>query len=124
MKMTKHAKDDRMERLSYIVDCFNGDFGYEVAKIEHKGAMLVLMSCGVIFVKSIDETTLVTGYIATMKEATRIYRNANMHAKNMPDGVYKKILKNRPLYENQPQGKDIQFFQRGFKALLKKLLTN
>lgn len=108
--MTYHASNERYDRLAYIVDCFAGDFGTQVASLTRHDSTEILYSTGVVFIHNAKTNRLITGYIATMKEATRIYRGYTKSNRNMPDGLYKRILKNKPLYENQPQGKELSFF--------------
>lgn len=94
-----HASEERIERLTACL----ATLGYNnfVLQVEDKkrgnGTTQFLTDTGIIIVRNSNNGKLVTGYMATVQQATRMYRIAGYE--RMPNGMYKKISRNNEKYK-------------------------
>lgn len=96
-KLTKHASKDRIDRLIFIVE--NIGIGEIVcsAKQEKGNATVAITDTGVLLVLAQDGNTIITAWIASIADATHIWRKANGEC-NMPQWLYEKIVRHKGLY--------------------------
>ena len=106
MYLSNHANKERGARIAYITKTVG--FGSVVAEIKrvdkktNRKALWQLTSTGVIMIKSVDGLTIITTYIASINQATFLWRHATSHSTRLPDKLYQRILDNKPIMENQP----------------------
>lgn len=103
---SKHVSEERMDRIGYIIDVFKGCFGKEEFYYEcENDRRMVLTSKGIIFIQGISNPQIITMYIATVSQATYIYRHSHTaKGKNMPQKLYNQILKNQKLFTKEYYG--------------------
>lgn len=91
-KLTKHAKNDRFERLVFI-NTYIG-IGDEICSLtrEEDKFREVLTSTGIILILTPDNL-LATAYIATINKAYAIWKNVNPNL-HLPNSLYQKIIDN------------------------------
>lgn len=93
MKISTHALIERGDRLLHIAKTVG--WGKEIVlRLEKPETQTVecLTDSGVLLIKSMDESVLVTAYLPTLKKATAIYYQAN---KKIPSFMVAKIRKNQ-----------------------------
>lgn len=89
-----HASTERIERLTACLTTL----GYNnfVLQVEDKkrgnGTTQFLTDTGIIIVRNSNNGNLVTGYMATIAQAIKMYRVAGYQ--KMPDGMYQKVVRN------------------------------
>ena len=91
MKMSKHAQQDRTDRLVYIATTIG--FGEIVIEHRHEDVRECITDTGVVMIKSLTEDFLITAYICDIDKAMAICRAIGMA--QVPNALYRKILKNR-----------------------------
>ena len=98
--MTYHASVEREARIHYIIDTIG--VGEPVVKFyrESDKRYTTLTSTGVIIITG-NNNIIITMYIGTIDEAIWTYRNATKK-RNLPDGLYKKVLAVQKYRKNQP----------------------
>lgn len=102
--MTYHARVERKTRLEYIIDTVS--IGNPIARVidDHDDTLWkTLTDTGVIIISNRYTNKLVTAYIATIDQATYLYK-ADKKTKFLPDGLYHRICKNQKFIRNQPKG--------------------
>ncbi len=100
--LTKHAQNDRYNRLIYIRDTVGiGDVVMAQVR-DNDGTSRYLTDTGVILVIS-QTATLITAWIATTTQALVLYKTAHNGAQ-LPNYLYKCITRNQRFTVNQPQG--------------------
>lgn len=75
MKMTKHAAEDRIDRLMQIATTIG--FGKEVLCVPSDtkpDAVECLTDTGVIIIKSADKKVMITAYVATIDRVFALYK--------------------------------------------------
>lgn len=89
-----HASEERIERLTACLTTL----GYNnfVLQVEDKkrgnNTTQFLTDTGIIIVRNSDNGNLVTGYMATVAQAIKMYRVAGYQ--KMPDGMYRRVVRN------------------------------
>lgn len=97
--VSDHAKNDRIERLTACL----ATLGYEefVLKVEDtkrgNDTTKFLTDTGIMIIRDTATGRIVTGYMATVQQAIRMYREAGYE--RMPNGMYKKIARNNEKYK-------------------------
>lgn len=95
--MTTHARYDRFDRLSQIIDLF-GDLGEVVNEKFFRDTPIngsywrQITDKGVIIVLSADRRHIVTGWLATVHQVTEIY-----DGRRLPQYLYNRIQKNKKI---------------------------
>lgn len=90
-----HASTDRLDRLVSCIEKlgFSENFVLEVEdKRRNNGTTQCLTPTGIILVRNTENGNVVTGYMATVAQACRMYEMAGYE--RMPNGMYKRIKKN------------------------------
>ena len=99
--VSAHIQRDRMERISYIIDAFKGEFGKPIAEAPEGDAIRTLTDKGIIIVTGITTGKIITMWIATVSQATAVYRDCHQCQK-CPQWVMKICHKNKELAAKQP----------------------
>lgn len=100
IQLTKHAKEDRIERMLYITQTIG--FGERIVcegSRRDKGTRQCITETGILIVKMPEEETMVTAYIPTLEQAGMIYKSAGLH---MPNWMAQKIKKNQKYAKGCP----------------------
>ena len=108
LTLTHHARYDRMERLTKIIDCVGID-EIIIETRQHNGTGMArygLTRSGVILVQSDDGTQLITGFLANINRATAMF--ASLGYPSVPKNIAKVILKNMTLYADLIEQKKIK----------------
>lgn len=88
MKLTRHAQEERLERLAYIGATIG--FGKPIKEDRYQSQCYQqLTDTGVILIKSEDRTKLITAYIATERKVKAMYHG------RVPKAVMQVVIKNR-----------------------------
>lgn len=97
--VSDHAKVDRIERLTACLTTLGyEDFVLVVEDTKRKNnTTKYLTDTGIMVIRDTDTGRIVTGYMATVQQAARMYREAGY--KKMPNGMYKKISRNNEKYK-------------------------
>lgn len=100
IKLSQHARQDRVERLSRIV--VEVGIGYTVFEYIERGRTCQITSTGVLMVYSVEDTqrVLLTAYLLTMEKAAAVYRHwgYNDIPKMMVNTINKNKQKHRDLF--------------------------
>ena len=109
MKITYHFSVERKERVDFINQYIG--FGEDIASnifLSQKRAMKtstptksVLTDTGIIKILSLEDDVLITAYIATISEATAIYRKCHK-VKYCPDWLMTQLYSNQYLLDICP----------------------
>lgn len=91
IKMSKHATQDRIDRLFFIYD--NIGIGEPYIDSVEEDVLYTITTTGVLLVRSATDGTLITAYIADIDKITAIWRNKHGE-RPMPDNLYKRVLAN------------------------------
>ena len=91
IKMSKHATQDRIDRLLFIYD--NVGIGEPYIDSVEDDILYTITTTGVLLVRSASDGTLITAYIADIDKITAIWRNKHGE-RPMPDNLYKRVLAN------------------------------
>lgn len=98
-KVSRHISIERLNRVEYIIDMFNGNFGEEVYSCtdgEENNCRKVLTSKGIIYIQSLTNHKIITMYIATVQQAYYIYVHSHKRTTDfMPQKLYNQIKKNK-----------------------------
>ena len=95
-KTTRHFQIDRKDRVNFIIDLFNGDFGTPLCdySAENDTVRKVMTDKGVVLVYGKNNNVIITMYLATVKQATFLYRAA--HGTNRtPESFLARVRKNQ-----------------------------
>lgn len=104
-KLTKHASQERLERLLYI-NLYIG-IGEEICRITGlSGKQEVLTDTGVVLVLGKNDI-VITGFVANMDKAMCLWRHSHSDNLPMPNKVYRKILKNEEAYNKVQEIDDL-----------------
>lgn len=103
-KVSYHAKVERMERISYIIDYCKGEFGPAIAETyDNNNGKVVLTEKGIVIVYNATTNNLVTMFIATVSQGISIYKNCH-NCEKCPKSLMKTLNNNKKACENQPKG--------------------
>lgn len=103
-RMTKHASQERIERMMFLVT--EVGLGNEMCSVRsERGCREVLTTTGVVLVLG-DDNILITAYLANMDRVTYIWRNS-IGARKMPNWFYEQIKANRKAYAQMAQIDDL-----------------
>ena len=91
IKMSKHATRDRIDRLMFIYD--NIGIGEPYMDMQEEDVLYTVTTTGILLVRSPEDGTLITAYIADIDKITAIWRNKH-GARPMPDNMYRRVLAN------------------------------
>lgn len=93
IKLSRHARQDRVERLSRIV--MEVGLGHIIFEYIERGRTCQITSTGVLMVYSIEDTerVLLTAYLLTMDKAAAVYKHRGYN--DIPRMVVNSINKNR-----------------------------
>ena len=91
--MTIHASVERYDRISAIIDLFNGDFGETIIKVweERRKTFQELTSNGIVIVRTADDT-VITMYLCSVQRA-KFFRAAS--GKTLTRNQWKRIEANQ-----------------------------
>lgn len=98
MNMTYHAREERIDRLTAIIDCL-GDIGeviLETPSATHVGSVCCLTTLGVIVVKSQYNGVIITGYMASMDQVMAMFYSAGF--KGVPHHLKRRVSYNNRTY--------------------------
>ena len=102
-KVSYHAKVERMERISYIIDFCGGEFGPAIAETyDNNDGKVVLTEKGIVIVYNAITSNLVTMFIATVNQGVSIYKTCH-NSKKCPKELMKTLNNNKKACENQPK---------------------
>ena len=101
IKMSKHATQDRIDRLLFIYD--NVGIGEPYIDSVEDDVLYTITTTGILLVRSAKDGTLITAYIADIDKITAIWRNKHGE-RPMPDNLYKRVLANA-FFNKQEKGK-------------------
>ena len=89
-----HASEERIERLTACLTTLGyNDFVLQVEdKQRGNNTTQFLTDTGIIIVRNNDNGNIVTGYMATIAQAIKMYRVAGYE--RMPGGMYRKVVRN------------------------------
>lgn len=94
VKMSRHAIEDRLDRLVACVEHLG--VGDVVLVTEHYGAIQKLTSTGLCLVCGADDT-LITGYMATIQQCSAMYLTKGYE--RVPERVYRTVVRNQKEYK-------------------------
>ena len=117
LTLTNHARYDRMERLTKIID-YVGIDEIIIETRQHNGTGMArygLTRSGVVLVRSDDGKQLITGFLANIDRATAMF--CSLGYPSVPKNIAKVIVKNMTMYADLIEQKKI-------KKIFKNLLTN
>lgn len=100
IEMTKHAIDDRIDRMVYITQTIG--FGEKIVCEGYrrdKGTRQCITENGILIVKMPNEEKMVTAYIPTLEQASMIYKSVGLR---MPGWIVRKIKKNQKYAKGCP----------------------
>lgn len=111
--VSDHAKKDRIDRLTACLTTIGyNDFSLIVEDTKRgNNTTKYLTDTGIMIIRDTDTKRIVTGYMATVQQAIRMYREAGYE--RMPNGMYKRIVRNNEKY------KELLDMQRQFLTLQK-----
>jgi hypothetical protein len=92
--MTYHAREERIDRLTAIVDCL-GDIGeiiLETPSLNHANSTCCLTSLGVVIVKGATNGVIITGYLASMEQVMGMFYSAGF--KGVPHHLKRRVSYN------------------------------
>lgn len=96
IELTQHARNDRLDRLSAILTVMDlGEIVLETAD-NHEDGIAMLTSTGIVLIKSRSTGKLITGYMATPKQARGLYHSAGIE--RMPKEMKFRVEKNNEKY--------------------------
>lgn len=98
--MTKHAKNDRIDRMVYIAQTIG--FGEKVVcegVWDERGSRSCLTENGIMLIKKPDVEVLITAYIPTLEQAGMVYKSVGL---KMPMWMESKVKKNRKYAKGCP----------------------
>jgi hypothetical protein len=92
MTMSRHAKEDRLDRLVYIATTIG--FGNVIFEKHCGDKRECITDTGVLLVKAANEELLITAYILAIDKATAVYASIMGEGKRLPQSLYNTIKKN------------------------------
>lgn len=101
-KATYHARVERFTRIEYIIEVFKGEFGKPIAEIVEGDTKRTLTTNGIIVISGVTTGKLVTMWIATVAQATSLYRTCH-NCDKCPKEVMDRVCKNCEYARRQPQ---------------------
>lgn len=94
--MTRHAKDERFERLSRLVDAIGVGNEYERFIDEEEDVIRCIMDNGMLIILGATNKKMITGYMMEVNQVVSIYkRNGRNH---VPEKIYKVVCENKRKY--------------------------
>lgn len=90
-----HASVERLDRLASCIEKLglSDNFALEVEdKERNNGTTKCLTTTGIVIVRNTENGNIVTGYMATVAQACKMYKMAGYE--RMPNGMYKRVKKN------------------------------
>ena len=97
LSMTYHAREERFDRLSALVDYLGvGEIVLEVPDKYYTNSISCLTSTGIIIVKSSVNGVMITGYMASIRQATAMFYTAGIS--RIPRTLYQTINRNNKKY--------------------------
>ena len=95
--MTRHASEDRLERLATCVEKLGmSKFILEAKNPNHPGTISCLTSTGIIIVRSVDTGAIITGFMATTQKISAMYHSAGYD--RVPPKIFARVQKNCSMY--------------------------
>lgn len=93
IKLSRHARQDRVERLSRII--MEVGIGHTIFEYIERGRTCQITSTGVLMVYSIEDSqrVLLTAYLLTMEKAGAVYKHRGYN--DIPRMVVNTINKNK-----------------------------
>ena len=92
-KLTRHAQVDRMERL---VECIThlgvNEIVYERVDTYKPTVKMAITDTGIILVRAVCDDSVITGYMATVKQAVALFQG------RMPDALFRRVVHNNKKY--------------------------
>lgn len=102
-RMTPHARQDRIERLKYIVTEIGLGEKIVCSNSRNEGTRKEIMTdTGVLLVLS-NENLVITAYVVNISQAIAIWREFSNSSVKMPSELYNTILRNQFHYEKLQQ---------------------
>lgn len=103
VKMSAHATEDRLDRLTYIaMNVGFGDVAYKIIDTQHTDRYYVFTTTGVMMVKTIHNDLMITAYVPTVEKTIAIFRNSGTE---LPTTYKRIIVKNKKHNEMQDKVK-------------------
>ena len=97
LSMTYHAREERFDRLSALVDYLGvGEIVLEVPDKYYTNSISCLTSTGIIIVKSSVNGVMITGHMASIRQATAMFYTAGIS--RIPRTLYQTINRNNKKY--------------------------
>ena len=102
-KVSYHARVERAERISYIIDFCGGEFGPAIAETyDNNNGKVILTEKGIVIVYNAITSNLVTMFIASVNQGVSIYKECHNVSK-CPKSLMKTLNNNKKACENQPK---------------------
>lgn len=92
--ISTHFLNDRQGRKERMDKVIGNNWGQPVKEEWYKDAWRILTDVGIIFIVSIDRSTIITYYFATMRVVNGMYGGSN----KVPSAMVKRINKNARNY--------------------------
>ena len=97
LSMTYHAREERFDRLSALIDYLGvGEIVLEVPDKYYTNSISCLTSTGIIIVKSSVNGVMITGYMASIRQATAMFYTVGIS--RIPRTLYQTINRNNKKY--------------------------
>ena len=95
-----HASEERIERLTACLATLGmNEYVLSVKDNErNNNTTKFLTDTGIIIIRNSDNGNIVTGYMASVSQAARMYKMAGFE--KMPNGMYKKVTSNNKKHKN------------------------
>lgn len=104
MKPSNHLKQERLDRMVYILSHPSLGLGEVVLEHTMETKRECVTNSGIILVKALETEFLITAYVATLEKVYALYR-AEGHD-HIPDGLAHRIVKNKPHVKLQNMTED------------------
>ena len=103
-----HASEERIERLTACLATLGmNEYVLSVKDNErNNNTTKFLTDTGIIIIRNSDNGNIVTGYMASVSQAAKMYKMAGFE--RMPNGMYKKVTSNKKKHKNQQPTKSAQ----------------
>ena len=92
--ISHHASNDRIERLTACLATLGmNEYVLSVKDTErNNNTTKFLTDTGIIIIRNSDNGNVVTGYMASISQAIKMYKVAGFE--KMPNGMYRKVVRN------------------------------
>lgn len=94
MKPSNHLKQERLDRMVYILSTPSLGLGEVVLEHRMDTKRECVTNSGIILVKALETEFLITAYVATLDKVYALYRSEGHD--HIPDGLAHRIVKNKP----------------------------